>query len=160
MSEDTYTPAGPSFTPVMGLDVGDRRIGVALSDPLGLAQPLLTLTRTNRRQDIRSLLRLIRRHACAGIVAGNPLYLSGDLSPQARKVHAFLDLLRAETDVAIVLWDERLTTTEAHRHLDLSGRDPRDRKSVIDQVAAVLILQSYLDARASAAAATGGPGGP
>ncbi len=143
-------PAQPSFSPrIMGLDVGDRRIGVALSDLLGIAQPLLTVTRTNRRQDLRFLVRLIRKHACAAIVIGNPLYMSGDLSPQAAKVHAFTDLLRAEVDLPIHLWDERLTTTEAHRILDATGHDPRDRKGIIDQVAAVLILQSYLDAHAA-----------
>ncbi len=136
---------------LMGLDVGDRRIGVALSDPLGLAQPLFTLHRTRRRDDLKALLRLLRKHACTAIVVGNPLYMSGDLSPQAAKVHAFVADLRALTDLPIHLWDERLSTTEAHRHLDAVGRDPRSRKAVIDQVAAVLILQSYLDAQASRA---------
>jgi putative Holliday junction resolvase len=131
----------------MGLDIGDRRIGVALSDPLGLAQPLLTLTRTNRRHDIRTLSRLARRHACIGIVVGNPLHMSGDLSPQAVKVQAFVECLRAQTDTPIHLWDERLTTAEAHELLDATGRHSGDRKHIIDQVAAVLILQSYLDAQ-------------
>ncbi len=145
-------PAPLSTPPrLLGLDVGDRRIGVALSDALGIAQPLLTLTRTQRRQDLRSLARLVRKHGCTAVIAGNPLYMSGDLSPQAAKVHAFVDLLRAEIDVPVHLWDERLTTTEAHRILDVTGRDPRDRKSVIDQVAAVLILQNYLDALAASA---------
>jgi putative Holliday junction resolvase len=135
----------------MGLDVGGRRIGVALSDPLGFAQPLQTLTRSNRRHDLRTLARLARRHACVGIVVGNPLHMSGDLSLQAAKVHAFVDLLRAETDVPIHLWDERLTTTEAHALLDASARRRRQsrqaRARIIDQVAAVLILQSFLDAQ-------------
>ncbi|MGI8771073.1 MAG: Holliday junction resolvase RuvX [Acidobacteriaceae bacterium] len=140
----------------MGLDIGDRRIGVALSDPLGFAQPLLTLTRSNRRQDLRALARLARRHACVGIVVGNPLHMSGDLSPQAAKVHAFVDLLRAQTGVPIHLWDERLTTTEAHALLNASGRRAREsrhvqkriaRERTVDQVAAVLILQGFLDAQ-------------
>jgi putative Holliday junction resolvase len=135
----------------MGLDLGGRRIGVALSDPLGFAQPLQTLTRSNRRQDLRTLARLARRHACVGIVVGNPLHMSGDLSPQAAKVHAFVDQLRAETDVPIHLWDERLTTTEAHALLDASGHRRREsrheRERIVDQVAAVLILQSFLDAQ-------------
>lgn len=135
----------------MGLDLGGRRIGVALSDPLGFAQPLQTLTRSNRRQDLRTLARLARRHACVGIVVGNPLHMSGDLSHQASKVHAFVDLLRAETDVPIHLWDERLTTAEAHALLDASGHRRREsrheRAGIIDQVAAVLILQSFLDAK-------------
>ena len=141
----------------MGLDVGDRRIGVALSDPFGLAHPLLTLTRSNRRQDLRSLARLARRHSCAGIVVGDPVHLSGEASSQAAKVHVFVDLLRVELQrveiaLPIHLWDERLTTAEAHTLLDASSRQSsrstrQARKQIVDQVAAVLILQSYLDAQ-------------
>lgn len=135
---------------IMGLDVGDRRIGVAVSDPLGLtAQPVLTLTRTNRRQDLKSLQRLIRKYQCVAIVVGNPLYMSGDQSPQAAKAQAFADLLRVETGLPVHLWDERLTTTEAHRHLHAAGRPGAEHKSVVDQVAAVLILESYLAAKAA-----------
>ena len=134
----------------MGLDVGDRRIGVAVSDELGLtAQPVLTLVRRNRREDLRSLARLMRKQGCSQIVVGNPLYMSGDLSPQAAKAQAFAQALREETGVPVHLWDERLSTTEAHRHLDLAGRKPGTRREVIDQLAAVLILQAFLDARAS-----------
>jgi putative holliday junction resolvase len=132
---------------LIGLDVGDRRIGVAVSDPLGLtAQPVLTLTRTNRRQDFKSLTRLIRKYNCEQIVVGNPLYMSGDQSPQAAKAQAFAQLLRDETGLPVHLWDERLTTTEAHRHLHAAGRPGSQHRAVVDQVAAVLILQSFLDA--------------
>jgi putative holliday junction resolvase len=132
----------------MGLDVGDRRIGIAISDPLGLtAQPILTLTRANRRQDLKSLERLIRKYACIEIVVGNPLYMSGDQSPQAAKAQAFAQTLRDETSLPVHLWDERLTTTEAHRHLHAAGRPGSEHRSVVDQVAAVLILQSFLDAK-------------
>src|SRR6185312_7643670 len=131
---------------IMGLDVGDRRIGVAVSDPLGLtAQPVMTLVRTNRRQDLKSLRRLIRRYGCAEIVVGNPLYMSGDQSPQAAKAQAFAEMLREETGLPVHLWYERLTTTEAHRHLHAARRSGRsEHKAVVDQVAAVLILESYL----------------
>jgi putative Holliday junction resolvase len=133
---------------IMGLDVGDRRIGVAISDPLGLtAQPLLTLIRTNRRQDLKSLQRVIRKYSCIEIVVGNPLYMSGDQSPQAAKAQAFAQVLREETALPVHLWDERLTTTEAHRHLHASGLAGTHHRAVVDQVAAVLILQSFLDAR-------------
>src|ERR1700760_4498312 len=91
---------------LMGLDVGDRRIGVAVSDPLGLtAQPVLTLVRTNRRQDLKSLARILRKHECSEIVVGNPLYMSGDLSPQAAKAQAFAQLLRDELQLPVRLWD-------------------------------------------------------
>jgi len=130
----------------MALDVGDRRIGVAVSDPLGLtAQPILTLVRTNRRQDLKSLMRLIRKYGCAEIVVGNPLYMSGDQSPQAAKAQAFAQTLRDETSLPVHLWDERLTSTEAHRHLHAAGRPGSEHRAVVDQVAAVLILQSFLD---------------
>ena len=140
----------PSESPrLMGLDVGNRRIGVAVSDALGLtAQPVLTLVRSNRRQDLKSLLRLIRKHGCTEIVVGNPLYMSGDQSPQAAKTQGFAEMLREETGLPVHLWDERLTTTEAHRHLHESGVAGSDHRALVDQVAAVLILQSFLDARA------------
>jgi putative holliday junction resolvase len=132
----------------LGLDVGDRRIGVAVSDELGLtAQPVLTLVRKNRRQDLRSLARLVRKYGSSQVVVGNPLYMSGDVSPQALKAQAVAQALQLETGATVTLWDERLSTTEAHRHLDAAGRLPGDRRSVIDQVAAVLILQSFLDSR-------------
>ena len=135
----------------MGLDVGDRRIGVAISDALGLtAQPVLTLVRANRRQDLKSLQRLIRKHNCSDIVVGNPLYMSGDQSPQAAKAQAFAQMLREETGLPVHLWDERLTTTEAHRHLHAAGRPGSEHKAVVDQLAAVLILESYLAARKQA----------
>ena len=137
---------------IMGLDVGDRRIGVAVSDELGLtAQPVLTLVRSNRRQDLKSLQRLIRKHNCVAIVVGNPLYMSGDQSPQAVKAQAFAQILREETGLPVHLWDERLTTTEAHRHLDAAGRTGTEHKMVVDQVAAVLILESYLAAQKNSA---------
>jgi putative Holliday junction resolvase len=133
---------------ILGLDVGDRRVGVAVSDELGLtAQPVLTLLRKNRRADLGSLARLIRRYGCARVVVGNPLYMSGDVSPQALKAQDFARALQQHTGVEVTLWDERLSTTEAHRHLDAAGRIPSDRRAVIDQVAAVLILQSFLDSR-------------
>jgi putative Holliday junction resolvase len=133
---------------LLGLDVGNRRIGVAVSDALGLtAQPVLTLVRTNRRQDLRSLARLVRKYGCTEIVVGNPLYMSGDQSPQAEKTQAFAQWLADETQLPIHLWDERLTTTEAHRHLHAAGRPGTQHKAVVDQVAAVLILQSFMDAR-------------
>jgi putative Holliday junction resolvase len=134
---------------VLGLDVGDRRIGVAISDPLGYtAQPLFTLYRTGRSADLKSVGRVLRKHGVTEAVVGNPLYMSGDQSPQAAKAQAFAEELRGEFGITVHLWDERLTTTEAHRHLDDAGRaGGRERKGIIDQVAAMLILQSFLEAR-------------
>src|SRR6202789_4750623 len=135
---------------ILGFDVGDRRVGLAISDPLGYtAQPLFTLHRTNRRRGLKWLARVLRKHAVTGAVVGNPLYMSGDQSPQAAKAQAFADDLRTEFGLTVHLWDERLTTTQAHRHLDDAGHAAMGRKGIIDQVAAVLILQSFLEARAS-----------
>jgi putative Holliday junction resolvase len=142
---------------ILGLDVGDRRIGLALSDPLGYtAQPLFTLHRTGRRADLKSMGRVLRKHGVTEAVVGNPLYMSGDQSPQAAKAQAFAEELRVEFGITVHLWDERLTTTEAHRHLDDAGHAAIGRKGIIDQVAAVLILQSFLEARRNERAREGG----
>lgn len=133
---------------VLGLDHGQRRIGAALSDELRLtAQPLLTILHTNYRNDMRSVERLLRRYGCGEIVVGWPIHLSGDRSPRAYAAEKFADDLRTEFNLPVHLWDERMSTAEAHRHLDAVGRGARDRKGVIDQIAAVLILQSWLDAQ-------------
>jgi putative holliday junction resolvase len=137
---------------LLGLDFGDRRIGVAVSDELGLtAQPVLTLVRRNTKQDLKSLGRLLRKFNCTAIVLGNPLYMSGDVSPQAAKTQAFAEDLRGAFGLPVHLWDERLTSAEAHRHLHAAGRPLSLHREVVDQVAAVLILQGFLDARQTAA---------
>jgi putative holliday junction resolvase len=132
---------------LLGLDFGSRRIGVAVSDELGLtAQPVLTLVRKNVKQDLKSLGRLLRKFGCTAIVLGNPIYMSGDVSPQATRTQAFADSLREAFSLPVHLWDERLTSAEAHRHLHAAGRPLSEHRQVVDQVAAVLILQSFLDA--------------
>ena len=129
----------------MALDVGKIRIGIALTDPLGYtAQPLLTLWRKSRSDDLRSLLRLIRKHQVTAILVGNPLHLSGDQSPWAARVQQFAEELRSRTNVPVQLVDERLSSVAAHEILDEAGHDPRKRKFIIDQVAAVVILESWL----------------
>ena len=112
----------------LGLDVGSKRIGVAVSDELGLtAQPVLTLVRRrSAREDIRSLARLARRFSVAAIVVGNPLHLSGGPSPQAEKTKAFATELGELTRLPIHLWDERLTTREAHQILYEAGHPRQD----------------------------------
>jgi putative Holliday junction resolvase len=135
----------------MALDVGKARIGVALSDPLGYtAQPLLTIWRKGRGEDLRSLLRLIRKNEISEIVIGNPLHMSGDVSPWAAKVHEFAEELRVRSGLPVHLWDERLSSVAAHEILDEAGHDPRDRKRIIDQVAAVVILRDWMQARENA----------
>ena len=135
---------------ILGLDVGSRRIGIAVSDPLGLtAQGLPTLHRRNRRYDHSELRKVVREYAVSEIVLGNPLRMSGQTGAQAEKMAAFAEQIKQELSLPVHLWDERLSTAEAHRLLDETGiRDAR-RKEVIDKMAAVLILQSFLDARAA-----------
>ena len=131
----------------LGLDVGNRRIGVAVSDELGLtAQPVMTLERRrNPREDLRSLARLARRLGVAAIVVGNPVHLSGELSPQAARTQAFAAELGELTGLPIHLWDERLTTREAHQILYEAGHARQDHRRVVDQVAATLILRSFME---------------
>jgi putative holliday junction resolvase len=131
----------------LALDVGTKRIGVAVSDELGhTAQPVMTLeVRRNRREDLRSIARLARKFGVAGIVVGNPLHLSGEVSTRAEKVQAFAAELGELTGLPIHLWDERLTTEEAHRILYEAGHARQEHAKVVDQVAATLILQSFLD---------------
>jgi putative holliday junction resolvase len=130
----------------LGLDIGNRRIGVAVSDELGLtAQPVLTLERRhNRREDLRSLARLARRFGVAGIVVGNPLHLSGELSAQALRTQDFAAELAELTGLPLHLWDERLTTHAAHQILYEAGHARQQHRRVVDQVAAVLILESFM----------------
>ena len=122
-----------------------------MSDELGLtAQPVLTLERShNRREDLRRLARLARRFGVAGIVVGNPVHLSGELSPQAAKIQAFAAELGELTGLPIHLWDERLTTREAHQILYEAGHARQQHRQVVDQVAATLILQSFMDEQGS-----------
>lgn len=131
---------------VMALDVGDKRIGVALSDALGLtAQPLPTVARTAFAADIDAIVRLVQTHGVGRIAVGLPLTLQGEQGPQAKKVLGFTDALQKATPVPVVMVDERLTSVEGHRALQAGGLDSRKRKGAIDQVAAQLILQQYLE---------------
>jgi putative holliday junction resolvase len=141
------TSAHPRY---LGLDIGNRRIGVAVSDELGLtAQPVLTLERrNNRREDLRSLARLCRRFGVVGIVVGNPVHLSGEKSAQAAKTQAFAAALGELTGLPVHLFDERLTSHEAHQILYEAGHVRQNHRKVVDQVAAVLILQSFMDEKA------------
>jgi putative holliday junction resolvase len=146
-------------TRYLGLDVGNRRIGVAVSDELGLtAQPVLTLERKrSRREDLRSLARLCRRFGVAGIVMGNPLHLDGGVGAQAAKTQAFAAELGELTGLPVNLRDERLTTHEAHALLYAAGKKRQEHRRVVDQVAAVMILQGFLDEAREQG--DGGPGG-
>lgn len=130
---------------VIGLDVGDRRIGVAMSDALGMtAQPLTVVTRTASAADCEAIRRLVETHGAIRLIVGLPLSMRGDRGPQAQKVLSFVDALRQVIPVPIELIDERLTTVEGERAMRSAGASAQQRKAMIDQVAAQLILEHYL----------------
>ena len=131
---------------VLGLDVGERRIGVALSDPLGLtAQRLTVLERSGDRAAVDAVCALIAQHQVASVVVGLPLTMRGTHGPQAQRVTSFAQALRRQTTVPVQMVDERLTTVQGERALLATDTSRRRRKQIIDQVAAQLILQQYLD---------------
>jgi len=133
---------------LMGLDVGDKRIGIALSDEgFVIASPEETLERRGNRKDIAHLLDLAQREDVSEILVGMPLSLNGSEGPQAQKVGRFIEALRAETDIPVTTWDERLTTVSAERALLEGDVSRAKRKKTIDRVAAALILQGYLDSK-------------
>jgi len=130
---------------ILGLDVGSRRIGIALSDAGGcLAQPLQTLERRSWRQDLASLLELVRQNQVEEVVVGYPLRLDGTVGESARRIDRFVARLRA-MGLKVTTWDERLSSAEADRHLRGAGLSASRRRGVTDRVAAALVLQSYLD---------------
>jgi putative Holliday junction resolvase len=132
----------------LALDLGDARIGLALSDPTGLtAQPLGALKVEGRKRDAERIAALVREHRVAAIVIGLPLLLSGEEGSRAAHARAWGDRLRGRlAGVRVELWDERLTTVEASRAMRDTGASRGTRKQNVDAMAAVLILQSFLDA--------------
>jgi len=133
---------------VLGLDVGSKRIGVAVSDLLGItAQGLATLQRQNKRLDFEALGRVIEKYDIREIVVGYPLRMSGVEGVQAEKMQRFAEELRARFQLPVHLWDERLTSAEANRLLRETDMSIRRRAQVVDQMAAVLILQSWMEGR-------------
>lgn len=130
----------------LALDVGDQRIGLAISDDLGLtAQALVTLKRRGLRADLAALGQIVAEREVGEVVVGLPLQLDGRPGPQAEKVRGLAEALQAALSVPVVFWDERLSTKAAERALLEGGVRRAKRKRVVDQVAAALILQGYLD---------------
>lgn len=133
---------------VMALDVGEKKIGVAISDALLLtAQSRPTLHRKNLKSDISILGRLAEENEVHEIVIGNPLHMDGRESQQSEKVAKFANELRTALKLPIVFWDERLTSFAAEQHLEEMGLKWRQRRDHIDKIAAMIILQGYLDSR-------------
>lgn len=137
---------------VMALDVGERRIGIALSDPTRvLASPLTTIHAIPRPRTIERIAALIAQHEVAELVIGLPLTMSGERGTQAQRVDGFADELRQVVTLPIHFLDERLTTVAAERLMVDLGLRPEQRRARIDEVAASIILQDFLDAQRSVA---------
>jgi putative Holliday junction resolvase len=140
-------PATSKRSRVLALDVGARRIGVAVSDPLGItAQGLETIQRQNKRRDLEALRLVIAKYEVGEIVVGLPLRLSGAEGTQSEKMRRFADDLRAHFGLTVHLWDERWTSTEANRLLRETDLSIRKRGQAVDRMAAALILQSWMEA--------------
>ena len=131
---------------IMGIDYGEKRIGVAISDPLGItAQGLPTIERTHIQEDIQKILNIIREKEVIEIVVGLPKHMDNSLGEKAKAVMAFVDLLKKHFTIPVNTIDERLSTVRAHKTMlegDLSRKKRKDR---VDMIAAQLILQGYLD---------------
>jgi putative Holliday junction resolvase len=154
VSSESNPTGGPELGPppahrrILSLDYGSKTIGLAVSDPLGItAQGLPTLRRKNKRTDFGALSELIRKYEIAEIVLGLPLHMSGRAGVQAEKAQLFAEDLRKQFSLPVHLWDERLTSAEANRVLRESEMSIRRRGEVVDRLAAVLILQSFLESR-------------
>lgn len=131
---------------LLGLDVGDTRIGVALSDALGVAaHPLCTLTRKNRKVDLIAIADLVSIHKVERVVIGLPISLDGSIGTQAEKVQKFAQRLEHVIDIPIEFQDERFTTAEAEEILRELNKDAKEQKELIDEVSAVIILDDYLN---------------
>lgn len=140
---------------LLGLDISDTRIGVALSDALGVAaHPLCTLTRKNRKIDLIAISDLVSIHKVEGIVVGLPLTADGSVGAQAQKIQRFGRRLAQVLELPVEFQDERFTTAEAEDVLRELDKDPETHKELIDEVAAVLILRDYLNIQRKAPAAT------
>lgn len=131
---------------ILGLDIGDRTIGVAISDPLGLtAQGITTVKRKGIERDIEEIKNICSEYGVEKIVAGLPKNMNGTLGPQSEKVKSVCEVLEANLGIEIIMWDERLTTVAAHRLMLEADLSREKRKKIVDKIAATYILQGYLD---------------
>jgi len=131
---------------ILALDLGKKRIGLAISDPLGItAQGLPNLVRVNKRADFAALEQLVRERQVGLILMGNPINMRGDEGRQSGWVREFAQALKERTGLPVKLWDERLTSVEAGRVLRSSGISIEKRAAAVDRLSAVILLQSYLD---------------
>ncbi len=133
---------------ILGLDIGEKRIGVAVSDPMGwTAQGLFTLTRGKLPEDLLEIQAICQKYEAEKVVVGYPINMNGTIGPKALEVKEFARMLEERLQLPIELWDERLTSRAAERVLLEADISRRKRKKVLDKLAAVGILQSYLDCK-------------
>ncbi len=134
---------------IMGLDVGDKKIGIALSDSMGwTAQGYSVIERKNLKGTLCKIKKIVERYDVTQVIIGLPKNMNGSIGPQGEKILKFAEELgNIINNIEIKLWDERLTTIEAEKTLIEADLSRRKRKQVIDKLAAVLILQNYLDSR-------------
>ena len=132
---------------ILALDLGEKRIGVALSDPLRMvARPLTVVQRASKVKDFAAIDRLVAEHGVSLVLCGYPLSLDGSEGPQGRRIRRYAEKLAEALPVEVVLWDESYSTAEAERLMSSQrGLTPRERRGWVDAVAAAVILQGYLD---------------
>ncbi|WP_147564489.1 Holliday junction resolvase RuvX [Clostridium tyrobutyricum] len=131
---------------ILGLDIGDRTIGVAVCDPLGItAQGITTIRRKNEDVDIEKLKDICNKYDVESIVSGLPKNMNGTLGPQSKKVIEFCKIIEERIKLPIKMWDERLTTVAANRAMLEADLSRKKRKKIVDKMAATYILQGYLD---------------
>lgn len=135
---------------LLALDVGERRVGVAVSDPTGwLARPLTIVHCRSKREDLAAIARLVEEQGVTAVVVGYPLNMDGSVGPQARRVARYAAALERVLPVPVMLWDERLSSEEAADRLRAAAGGRRKRRRHLDDAAAAVILQDYLDAQES-----------
>ncbi|HON86329.1 MAG TPA: Holliday junction resolvase RuvX [Syntrophorhabdaceae bacterium] len=135
---------------ILCLDVGDKKIGMSLSDPtMSIAQGLKVYRRVSLKEDIKELKKVMDEYDVSELVVGLPKDLNGSIGKRAQGVIDFVDAIKTKTSIPVVLWDERFSTNEAHRVFDMASVRHMKRKPLIDMMAAQIILQGYLDAKRS-----------
>lgn len=130
---------------ILGLDIGQKTIGVAISDPLGFTAQGITTIRRKKKEDINEIINLCKEYAVETIVVGLPKNMNGSIGFAGEKIMEFTELLKDSVECKIELWDERLTTVAAHRAMLEADLSRGKRKKIVDKIAATYILQGYLD---------------
>ncbi|MBD7914157.1 Holliday junction resolvase RuvX [Clostridium sp. Sa3CUN1] len=131
---------------ILGLDIGSKTIGVAISDPLGwTAQGITTIRRTKKEQDLEEIKKICKEYSVETIVIGLPKNMNGTIGESGEKVLEFSERIKEETELKVEMWDERLTTVAAHKAMLEADLSRSKRKKIVDKIAAIYILQGYLD---------------